>query len=233
MLSRLRLRTAEFHATADVSDPKTLRAFRCRHEHHSPKLVGELPNCPFVGLVGAGRFGCLVHPLQNGGVDGRDCGVYDRHTCDDYLCAAHSVLRPIEKWLVIAACPDSYTYGLVITDPRFVRELLEQTAQTNAAMPSDASVRRAGSAASAYFSLKRDWAYRAADGILGQLHGSAGLQTPRRKGPAERLGVAPDRWETILRCLGTCVDDLESLCAARDAVRRAVDEFADACRVAP
>lgn len=229
-LERLEERTAAFHRTTDVRDAASLRAFRNQWEPRDGKLVGGLPNCPFLGLIDERRVGCLVHPKQNDGVDGRDCGVYDRHTCEDYLCAAHAVLRPIEKWLVIAACDDSYTYGLVITDPLFVRQLFEQTAALNHAMPTAGRVMAAPGGAATYFALKRDFPYRAADGVLGQVHGSAELDTPRRLGPAEALGEAPDRWESILRCLGTQVQSRADLDRARALVAAAVEEFAAAVR---
>lgn len=226
--SRLRVRTSAFRATANVQDEESLRDFRAQWEVLDGKLVGGLPNCPFLGLIDERRVGCLVHPLQNEGVDGRDCGVYDRHTCEDYLCAAHAVMRPIEKWLAIEGCEDSYTYGLVVTDPLFVKQLFEQAAQMNGAMPTADRVMRSPESARAYFSLKRDFPYRAADGVLGQVHGSEALDTPRRQGPAESIGVEPDRWETILRCLGTQVADASQLAHARALVQGAVAEFARA-----
>lgn len=231
VIEQLETRTAAFAATADVRDADSLRAFRASWEETSGKLVGGLPNCPFLGLLDGQRVGCLVHPRQNDGVDGRDCGVYDRHTCEDYLCAAHAVLRPIEKWLVIEACHDSYTYGLAITDPLFVRQLFEQAADLNGAMPSASRVMANPQAATAYFELKRDFPYRAEDGVLGQVVGSEDLDTPRRLGPAEALGVEADRWETILRCLGTEVVDPTALTAARALVEAAVRRFADGMRV--
>lgn len=227
-MAALRERTDAFRREADIHDAASLRAFRQRWEVTTGKLVGGLPNCPFLGVLHTDRVGCLVHPAQHGGVDGRDCGVYDRHVCEDYLCAAHAVLRPIEKWLVIEACPDSYTYGLVVTDPLFVRQLFEQAAAINHAMPTASRVMAQPAAARRYFSLKVDFAYRASDGVLGQVHGSAGLDTPRRSSPAQILGVPSSRWDTILCCLGAHCADPEELDQARQLVAGAVREFADA-----
>lgn len=227
-MARLVERTRAYRDEADIDDHASLQAFRGRWEFRGEKHVGGLPNCPFLGLLDDRRVGCLVHPLQNGGVDGRDCGVYDRHTCEDYLCAAHAVLRPIEKWLVVAACADSYTYGLVVSDPLFVRQLFEQTAALNHTMPTAAHVVAGKAAAARYFGLKRDFPYRASDGVLGQVSGSPGLETPRRLGPSERLGTPPDRWESILRCLGCEVRTADELDDARGLVEAAVRAFADA-----
>lgn len=225
-------RTAAFARDADVRDPESLARFRVEWEPVDGKLIDEVPDCPFLGRVAPGRVGCLVHPLLNEGVDGRDCGVYDRQTCDDYLCAAHQVLRPIEKWLVIEAVQDSYTYGLVVTDPLFVRQLFERAADLSGAAPLPARVMRPASvrAARGYFRLKNEWPYGASDAVFGQVTSGKGLETPRRAAPTEGLDVPPAPWDTILRCLGTAVRDVAELEAARERVQREVQRFADAVR---
>ncbi len=232
--ARLEARTRAFHARCDVRDPETLKAFRLEWEDApEDKLLGELPSCPFLGMLddgGTDRVGCMVHPFQNDGVDGRDCGVYDRHTCEDYLCAAHSVMTRDEKWLVLAGTRDSYVYGLVVTDVRFVRELFALAARINGAMPTGKALGREGvlEAARAYFELKRDWPWRAPDGVFGQVIPGEGLDTPRRPGPSEQAGVEADVYESALRCLGTQVEHVGELEAAREVVAERVAAFAKA-----
>ncbi len=240
---RLEARRRDFDATGRLDDPASLEAFSARHlPRHVDLLMPELPTCPFLGrLRGQGdegatscsKVGCMVHPLQNQGRDGRDFGVYDRFVCEDYLCAAHHVLRQPEKWLVIAAVEDSYTYGLVITDPLFVRQLFEQTADLNGTYPDARRIQRpeAIAAASRYFSLKADWRWRADDGVFGQVVAGRGLETPRREDPAGRLGLEPRPVDSILRCLGTDVATPSDLHEARKFVSAHVAEFARA--VAP
>lgn len=235
-LERLAERTRAFHREARIDSTDSLRAFRAKWETTTAaqKLLSDLPNCPFLGLLDLedapedSTVGCLVHPLQNEGVDGRDCGVYDRETCDTYLCAAHNLLRQHEKWLVIAACRTSYIYGLVITDPKFVRELFERTADMNGAAVRPDQVERAVDEAAAYFRLKVDWPYRADDGIFGQLTAGEGLDTPRRISPADALGVDRGPWSTILTCLGTSVETTDDLAHARRLVAARIHDFARA-----
>jgi hypothetical protein len=247
-LERLRRRTRAFFEQASVDDAQSLQSFRQRFEETrtSEKLLSGLPNCPFLGLLGLGerpeadpstlKVGCLVHPLQNDGVDGRDCGVYDRQTCDEYLCAAHDLLGRLEKRLVVQAVDDSYLYGLVITDVRFVRELFKLAADQNGMESPERCLQRdeAVEAAASYFELKRDWPFAAEDGVFGQRRpdqrqpNHTGLETTRREGPSSVLDVDPDRLEGVLTCLGTqvsCVDDLEE---ARALVAERVDAFAQA-----
>lgn len=233
---RLSDRTAAYRREADIDDAASLRRFRQRWEPRpEDKLLDGLPSCPFLGILDdpipegrLGRVGCLVHPKQNDGVDGRDCGVYDRHICEDYLCAAHDLLTANERALVLRAVDDSYLYGLVITNVRLVRELLEQAARIVGAYPDARALGRPGvvEAAAAFFALMADWPYRAADGIFGQIVAGRGLETSRRQGAAASLGVEPDRWEAILACLGTEVRTLEELECARALVRERVEAFA-------
>ncbi len=241
-LRRLRRRTEAFFEEAEVGDAESLRAFRARWEETRAehKLLSGLPNCPFLGLLGlqerpeepseSFKVGCLVHPLQNDGVDERDCGVYDRETCDEYLCATHNLLGAREKLLVLQAVSDSYLYGLVITDVRFVWELLALAADENGMDPPARCLQRAEAieAAAKYFELKRDWPFATDDGIFGQVQPGDGLETSRRKGPSEELGVEPDRYEGVLTCLGTSVDSVRRLEEARSIVRRRVEAFAHA-----
>ncbi len=232
--ARLEARTVAFHANCDVRDVESLMAFRAEWEDApEDKLLGELPSCPFLGMLDDGetnRVGCMVHPLQNDGVDGRDCGVYDRDTCEGYLCAAHSVMSRDEKWLVLVGSRDSYVYGLAVTDVRYVRELLALAARRNGAMPTGAALGREGvrEAAEAYFELKREWPWRAEDGVFGQVVPGEGLDTPRRPGPSEQVSVEPDEYEPLLRCLGTRVEDVAQLEDARAFVAARVDAFARA-----
>ncbi len=202
----------------------------------SEKLLDGLRNCHFAGFMDeddgkpCGRIGCLVHPQGNDGWDGREFGVYDRDTCEDYLCAAHQVLKEAEKWLVINAVEDSYTYGLVITDIRFVRELFERTADINGESVVWSRLARPAAKETArdYFSLKSDWEFGGSDAIFGQLHAGEGLETPRREPPWAQLGLEPDPVDTALTCLGTEVSNLDDLRLARKIVRTKIAAFADA-----
>ena len=233
-------RTRAFARDASIHEPSSLLAFKRRWEPSpADKLLDGLPSCPFVGLLdwafdhpdlAQGRVGCLVHPTRHGGVDGRDCGVYDRHICEDYLCAAHSLLKEEERLLILDAVQDSYLYGLVITDVRFVRTLLELAADQLGAWPSPRRLAhpQVVRAAADYFELKRRWPYRASDGILGAVIPLSGLQTRRRPTPAQDLDAAPHPVDAALACLGTHVEDEAQLHHARQLVMTRVARFAQA-----
>jgi len=233
LMNRLLQRTLAYRSEASIDDPASLRAFRSKWEDPpEAKLLGELASCPFLGLLdGAdlkGRVGCLVHPLQNDGVDGRDCGVYDRFICEDYLCAAHAVLKREEVALVLAAVPDSYLYGLVITNPRLIRTFFEIAANSRGAYPTARELEQPHviDAARDFFELVRTWPYRAEDGIFGAVVPGEGLETHRRAHPSGDEMVVPV--DTLLMSLGTRPLDVEELGEARALVSDTIERFAQA-----
>ena len=235
---RLGRRTQAFYEEAQVDDEASLASFRKRWEDTAKdKLLTGLPSCPFLGFIdqepgdaAGSRVGCLVHPLQNDGVDGRDCGVYDRFICEDYLCAAHEVLRKEETQLVIDAIDDSYLYGLLITNPKFVRHLLELVARRNGAMPTAKILEQPAvvEAAGACFELVRHWEYRGDDGIFGQVEVAGALDTTRRPLPAEQFGVDSADVDVLLVCMGTKCTNTNELEEARGLVEERVRQFATA-----
>jgi hypothetical protein len=245
-LERLTRRTLAYRQDADIQDTTSLQRFRADWEDGpDTKLLGGLPSCPFLGLLDlrtpgddprSSRVGCLVHPLQNDGVDGRDCGVYDRFVCEDYLCASHDLLRVEEAQLVICAVQDSFLYGLIITDVRLIRALLEGAARLNGRAPSPADLARPAAirAAAAFFELRRDWPYAAPDASFGQVIPLSGLSTRRRQDPAQALGAPPDPLtDAALACLGTLAPDLDTLTAARALVAARIQAFAAEVNLVP
>lgn len=238
--ARLRARTQAYQATARIDDVDSLRRFRATWEPvgEGVKLLSGLPSCPFLGFLEPEeetgtrmpRVGCMVHPLQNDGLDGRDCGVYERKICDEYLCAAHDLLTLDERRLVLQAVQDSYVYGAVITNMRLIKELLKQAANLAGEYPSARALNRpeAIAAAGEFFALMRDWPYAARDGVFGPIVAGHDLETGPRALASEALGVPVDPLDTILACLGTEVDSVEALEAARAVVRERVAAFAEA-----
>ena len=228
--ARLLERTLAFRRDAAIEEEESLKAFRRKWEDRGEvKLLSELPSCPFLGFVTVekqgdrpGKVGCLVHPLQNGGIDGRDCGVYDRFICEEYLCAAHEVLREGEMDLVIAAVQDSYLYGLVITNPRYVRSLLEILAERTGSAPTRRLLENEEviAAVGQCFELLRRWPLRGRDGIFGAVEVVGGLETRRRASPWELFGLKRTKVDQLLLALGTTVKSREEWVDARGRLER-------------
>ena len=96
-----------------------------------PPIFLSVHACPLFGYLDAAesRVGCLGHPAATGGIDLRDCGAYDSGTCDAFLCPSHAWLEEDEAALAEAACAgDSWLYGLVVTDPGYLRATLSAVA---------------------------------------------------------------------------------------------------------
>ena len=116
MLSALPLSALAFRQAAE-----RLRALE------GEPVFPSVRTCPLLGFLDAAetRVGCLAHPSVTGGPDLRDCGAYDRETCDGFYCAAHGALTEEEAQLLAEALPgEPWLYGLVVTDPPFLRSAL-------------------------------------------------------------------------------------------------------------
>ncbi len=235
--SRILRRTKAFFETACVDDEVSLQDFRKRWEDGpEDKLLSGLPSCPFLGFLDYDAtdsprvVGCLVHPLQNDGLDARDCGIYDRFICDDYLCAAHDVLRREEARLVVQAVDGSYLYGLLITNPRYVRQLMSLVADATGAQPTPKvlGTPEVVEAAGRCFALFDNWPHRPEDGIFGQVKVAGELDTERRRMPAEALDVEQDPVDVLLVCLGTECAGPDELARARGRVRKPLDALIEA-----
>jgi len=118
-----------------ASVPKTPESFRRAARDlaaaEEPALFPSLRVCPLLGFLDRAqtRIGCLAHPSSTGGPDLRDCGSYDRDTCEGFFCSAHEVLSEAEADLAAEICTgDPVLYGLVVTDAPFLRAALEAAA---------------------------------------------------------------------------------------------------------
>ncbi|WP_049760063.1 hypothetical protein [Anaeromyxobacter dehalogenans] len=187
--------------------------------------------CPLLGFLdeAESRVGCLAHPAANGGVDLRDCGVYDVATCDAFLCPSHAWLSEEEAAIAAAACDDYHLYGLVITDVEFVRAALAGVAVRAGARvelrhlehpPFRAALRE-------LFALKEELA-PGSDGLFGAFRPGADGEPVARRIDYEALGrTGGSPHDRILTCVGAdprSGNDLEALEAE---VRRRLDACAE------
>jgi hypothetical protein len=218
-------------AVRDV--PRTREAFLAVAEASKSKQAApaypDVRVCPLLGFLDEGRtrVGCLAHPLQTGGIDLRDCGVYTARVCQDFECPSFIWLTPAQARLVRAACPDWYLYGLVITDVELVRAalgLVERALggpvdpdQLVACPPALEALRR-------LFRLKEQADGRDRDGIFGRFapdaEGKPGLRTLDYQGMGVRAALEDD----LVMCLGYAPTSREALEEARAQVSRPIEE---------
>jgi hypothetical protein len=231
-LSRPSLRATLRRSSAAIAvAPRTADAFRAAAAALAAggpaPLFPSVRVCPLLGFLDAAetRVGCLAHPAATGGPDLRDCGVYDAHTCETFLCPSHSWLSEEEADLAAEACGDDFhLYGLVVTDVPFLRACLGGVAQ--------------GTGAGVGRALLAHPPFRTAFGRLLALKeelepGSEGLFGAFRPGPDGEpvgrridygaIGRTASRYDEILTTAGADPRSGNDLDALEAEVRRRVD----------
>jgi hypothetical protein len=215
--------------------PRTPEAFRAAAERvareEPPPLFPSVRVCPLLGWLDAPRtrVGCLAHPAATGGPDLRDCGAYDRETCDAFLCPSHAWLAEAEAELVDRACADALLYGLVVTDVPFVRAALAAVgdlagARVEARHLDDARFRRA---LREVLALKEELE-PGSEGLFGAFRpGRDGEPVPRLIDYAS-LGRGRSPHDALLTCAGADPRSGNDLDRLEGEVRRRLDACARA-----
>ena len=74
--------------------------------------------CEYLGFLDKDekKIGCLLHPMQNSGVDMRDVSFYGQELCAGHLCPSHYFIPQSQSQILIKIIDDWYLYGLVLTD---------------------------------------------------------------------------------------------------------------------
>jgi hypothetical protein len=217
--------------------PRTAEAFRAaaarlREEEEAP-LFPSVRVCPLLGWLDAAetRVGCLAHPLSTGGIDLRDCGVYDVRICDTFFCPSHSWLSEDEAELCAEACAgDPFLYGLVVTDVPFLRAALAGVAALAGARverrhlgqpPFLASLRR-------LLALKEELA-PGSDGLFGAFRARpTGEPLPRSIDYAALGRDEGSPYDALLTCVGADPRSGNDLEAMEEEVRARLEACADA-----
>jgi hypothetical protein len=187
--------------------------------------------CPLLGFLDPAetRVGCLAHPLSTGGPDLRDCGVYDAHTCDAFLCPSHAWLSEEEADLAAEVCRDWHLYGLVVTDVPFLRACLEAVARRAGARVERRHLADEGFARALrrLLAVKEELA-PGSEGLYGAFRaGPDGGEVPRAIDYGA-LGRARSEYDAILTCAGADPRSGNDLDRLEAEVRRRVDAAAAA-----
>ncbi len=74
--------------------------------------------CEYLGFLDEGekKVGCLVHPLQNDGIDMRTDSFYGQEVCAGHLCPSHYFIPRSQHLTLLKIIDDWYLYGLCLTD---------------------------------------------------------------------------------------------------------------------
>jgi hypothetical protein len=74
--------------------------------------------CEYLGFLDDAekRVGCLVHPMQNNGVDMRTRSFYGQEVCAGHICPSHHFIPVFQQNILLKIIDDWYLYGLCLTD---------------------------------------------------------------------------------------------------------------------
>ena len=129
-MRRLATRTERFGAAERTPSAywAVTRGLLAEERAGRERLSEPVGVCPLAGFLDRERrrVGCLGHPSVTGGVDLRDCGTHGSQGCQAFDCPACAILGEEEARLVGHGCDDWWLYGLVVTDPDFVRACLAE-----------------------------------------------------------------------------------------------------------
>jgi hypothetical protein len=115
---RLRSRTKRFHQI--VTNPGDVERYakETLTEEDFSKRYEVIYCCEYLGFLDKEekKIGCLLHPMQNSGLDLRDCSFYGQELCAGHLCPSHYFIPQSQSQILIKIIDDWYLYGLCLTD---------------------------------------------------------------------------------------------------------------------
>ncbi len=127
LAEKLEKRTFLFRTT-----PRTVRALEAFQaaincQETAPPLDAAIHVCEFTGFLDLDQriVGCLLHPSApgNSGVDLRGLCYYGSMACKSFFCPSWSEVTALKRRILLDVLDDWHLYGLVMTDPDFIRSL--------------------------------------------------------------------------------------------------------------
>lgn len=227
---RLRNRTRLFRDT--VRTPADLKKFseRIKECESGERLYEVIYCCEYLGFLDDDerRVGCLLHPLQNGGVDMRDVSFYGVELCNGHLCPSYHFISNEEKRAVIGIIDDWYLYGLCITDIDLVKEYFRFIGEgIGEAVRPDRIKDRLKDVALGFFSLKISWPFRSPDANRFGKYYFDGSQYMISHIDYDTLGCERSRFDRIFLSLTSRFETLDELREGEEIIQKKIDAFID------
>jgi len=186
--------------------------------------------CEYLGFLDDGekKVGCLVHPLQNGGIDMRTGSFYGQEVCAGHLCPSHHFISRSQQLILLKIIDDWYLYGLCLTDIDLVVEYFRLIAdRIGEELKPDAFDQRAlEETALEYFNWKITWPFRSAEANrLGKYYFD-GSQYMISHIDYEKFGRDISPLNAILLSLSSEFHNADELAAAEKMVWSNIEKFA-------
>jgi hypothetical protein len=115
---RLRSRTERFHRMVKNPGDVECYAKETKANEDFARRYEVIYCCEYLGFLDKEekKVGCLLHPMQNSGIDLRDCSFYGQELCAGHLCPSHYFIPQSQSQILVKIIDDWYLYGLVLTD---------------------------------------------------------------------------------------------------------------------
>lgn len=230
LLRRLRRRTALFRAS--VRGPEDLRRFSetLKASEDGTRRYEVIHCCEYVGFLDEGerRVGCLLHPMQNGGLDMRDASFYGRELCDGHFCPSYSYLSRAEKLALLEILDDWYLYGVCVTDIDLVKEFFRRVSESAGEMPAPARFRHPALRGEArrFFELKLSWPFRSESADRFGKYSFDGTEYSIHAIDYGALGCEPSRFDRIFLSLQSEFGSGDELRRAEEIIRSRLEAVA-------
>jgi len=193
------------------------------------KIYEVIYCCEYVGFLDddENRVGCLLHPLQNDGVDLRDASFYGQELCDGHFCPSYYYISRDEKLALINIIDDWYLYGLCITDIDLVKEFFRFVSEAVGEMPHPEAFRDPvlKKIALHFFSLKTSWRFRSPETNRFGKYYFDGSQYMIHHIDYDGMGCERSKFDKLFLSLTSQFDNVEELRIAELIIQEHIDEF--------
>jgi hypothetical protein len=229
LVSRLRARTARFHATVRGIDDLPDFAEKTRRVEDQAKRYEVIYCCEYAGFLDLQekRVGCLLHPSVHGGADLRGISFYGRELCDGHFCPSYHYISRQEKLALLHIFDDWYLYGLCLTDIDLVKAYFRLISDGVCETPAPEKFRNGPlrGAARRFFDFKLTWPFRSpAVNRFGKYYFD-GSQYMINHIDYEKLGCERSRFDGIFMSLSSEFKSREDVAAAERLIQASIDEF--------
>ena len=204
---------------------------RSSYQETDSSLDAAIHVCEFTGFLDADRkiVGCLLHPSApgNGGVDLRGLCYYGSMACKSFFCPSWSEVPASQRRILLDVLDDWHLYGLVMTDPGFIRSLFRLL---------EIQSWRAGRSPSVSFRARHRIFSKACS--HGRIHGRLTMSSNMRRSRYYFKTTGPDMPMDEAECKRNLLESLQFTFGldnmrpeAADFVQQQVEEFVSAYRM--
>ncbi len=232
LVKRLRGRTKRFRELVkDQSDLNHYAEITFACEDFTPRYE-VIYCCEYLGFLDneEKKVGCLLHPMQNSGVDMRAVSFYGQETCAGHICPSHHFIPAQQSQILVKIIDDWYLFGLCLTDIDLVVEYFRFLADKlgEEIKPEVFADEKLKSIALEYFNWKINWPFRSTEtNRLGKYYFD-GSQYMISYIDYEKLGREISRFDKIFMSLSSEFADAQEVCAAEDLITDNIHKFVSA-----